>query len=329
MSTEGDNPASATDIPPPPKVGDKWSSEDWEKRFGPHTFEVPQSNISNRPSVNKRAGTPRMGSFTNVKRAGTFRGNSFQPTVVDDDDSGASDRSSARDSPFAASKSRPSEISNGSAMDIDSSPPASEKVTFAESEISPTTKARYPPLVPSPLGHTNVKPPPVPESGDTKLNFNDFRHVAPFASSQDGLNGVDDLKGALPFQSRPSPTQPDFTKCFEKMELPNPPKPPSPPGELSDAAFAQYVSAMNHYMFHWNSFSTKILMLFQRRQEEHREIGQGWVGLVGGDVDAYLHALDEDERGRQWWDTASDRHKKAMLNLKSIRERMLKSKGVI
>ena len=328
IQSDEDKRPSAADLPPPPKVGDKWSTEDWEKRFGPHTFEVPRNNVSGRPSNNKRSGTSRSSSSNNLKRGGTFRGNGLQPTVIDDEDSAASEESLAQKI-SSSSKTRPSNVSNGSAMDIDTSSPAPEQgPQLAESEISPTTKAQHPPLAPSPLGHTNIKPPPIHEPGDSRLNFGDFRHVAPF-SSQEGLNGVDDLKSALPFESRPSPTQPDFAKCFETLELPNPPKPPSPPGELNDSSFGHYMSAMNHYMFNWNSFSTKILMLFQRRQEEHREIGQGWIGRVGGDVDAYLHALDEDERGRQWWDTASERHRKAMQNLKSVREKMLKSKGVL
>ena len=321
-----DDQTTAANIPPPPKVGDRWSPEDWEKRFGPHTFEIPGSNASSRAASRKRSGTPKTASLNNLKRAGTFRSNGYQSSVIDDDESPDPQEMPAKEFTNATEDPRTSNISDGNAMDIDSTPPAAQNHNI-EHPISPTSKAQNAPIGEPGVG---VKPKTsgssMSASRSQKMDMSGFRHVAPFASEGDGLGGIEDLKSALPFESRSSPTKPDFAKCYEKPDLPKPPRAPSPPGELNDLSFNQYVSAMNHYMFNWNNFSTKILMLFQRRQEEHREIGQGWIGQVGGHVDAYLIAIDEDERGRQWWSTACERHKETMQNLKSVREKMLKAK---
>ena len=158
------------------------------------------------------------------------------------------------------------------------------------------------------------------------MNLGGFRHVAPFTTSSAGLSDISELKTSLPFESRASLTRPDFSKCTKPLDLPKPPKAPTVPQTLSEETWTTYIQGMNAYMFNWNSFSYKILMQFQQRQEERREIGPSWVLQVGGDCQAYLEGLEAEEKARKWWDVACDHHKEAMIGLKNVREKMLKTK---
>ena len=322
---------SPSTIPPPPKVGDKWSSEDWEKRFGTHTFELPANGPGGRASSRKRSGTPKLGSLNNLKRAGTFRPNSFQPTVVD---SGEEPPVYNADAPESLSSStasnRVSTGSEGSAMDIDSTPPpANDKKPSVAANASPMSNPVDRPLTP----RGPALPPRVetPHQGKTdppsKLNLDGFRHVAPFAPSNEGLNDVDDLKSALPFESRPSLAKPNFDHCSKALDLPKVPKPPSPPHSLTQSTWDRYIADMNAYMYNWNTFNIDIILVFHKRAEEHRKIGQSWVGQVGGDCEAYLQALEVDERARKYWEVACDHHKECMASLKGVRERALKAQS--
>ena len=328
---DGDSPGSHTKIPPPPKVGDKWSAEDWEKRFGFHTFELPANGQSSRNTSRKR-GPSRSGSASNLKRAGTSRSANLQPSVTEAGDEPTMPRADSME-PGANStgSSRTGTGSDDSAMDIDSSPPAGSDNTSRQTDArGPSATGNEggatPRATPVSLNATNGTR---QEPDSLNLNLNSFRHVAPFQrGTGEGLGAVDDLKDALPFESRPSPTRPNFEYASKPLDFPRVPKAPVPPQQLSPANWDAYVADMNNYMFNWNTFSYKMLIVFQRRQEEHREIGPSWIAKMGGDCTAYLEGLDEDERARKFWDIASDHHKDCMMKLKDTREKMLRqSKG--
>lgn len=325
-----DNSGSRTKIPPPPKVGDKWSAEDWEKRFGSHTFELPTNGQNSRNTSRKR-GPSRSGSSSNLKRAGTSRAANFQPSVTEAGDEATLPRADSME-PGANStgSSRTGTGSDDSAMDIDSSPPAGSDSTSRQTggrgssatgnEGGATPRAN--PVSPNAANGTRQEP------DSLNLNLGSFRHVAPFKRTGEGLGDVDDLKDALPFESRPSPARPNFEYASKPLDYPRVPKAPSPPLQLSRTTWDAYVADMNNYMFNWNTFSYKMLLVFQRRQEEHREIGPSWIEKMGGDCAAYCEGLNEDERARKYWDIASDHHKECMMKLKDTREKMLRqSKG--
>ena len=347
-SSQGEDEATkpGQDIPPPPKVGEKWCSEDWEKRFGTHTFELPASGPGSRASSRKRSGTPRTGSLNNLKRAATSRPGTFQPSVVDTADEPPAFDPSTHDNLNNSTSSRVSAGSDN-AMDIDSTPPADAESrprrTDAESrprrtdaESRPRGTSDATPLTepvnrtPTPRGPALPPRKPTPSQKDEnfpRLNLGDFQHVAPFAPAQEGLGGVDDLKTALPFESRPSTSRPNFEHCSKQPDYPRVPRAPKPPFNLTQSTWERYMSDMNNYMFNWNSFNNQMLLIFQRRQEQHREIGPSWVGQMGGDVGAYLEGLEVDERMRKFWEVACDHHKECMTNLGEVRGKMLRVHG--
>ena len=264
-----------------------------------------------------------------MKRPSTFRPGAFQPTVVDViDEPPTSDVNLPEDISSGASSSRVSTGSEGSAMDIDSTPPSGNDSKLGVGvNASTSSKPMDRPL--TPRGPALPPRASTPRQGDgdysSNLDLDGFRHVAPFAPSKEGLEGVNDLKDALPFGSRPSSTKPNFENCLKPLDLPKVPRTPSPPNPISQTTWERYITDMNTYMFNWNSFNIDILLVFQRRQEEHRKIGPSWVGQVGGDCDAYLQALKEDERARKYWEVACDHHRECMENLKIVREKALKA----
>ena len=328
---DSDKSGSHTKIPPPPKVGDKWSAEDWEKRFGIHTFELPTNGQSSRNTSRKR-GPSRSGSASNLKRAGTSRSANFQPSVTEAGDEPSLARADSMETGAnGTGSSRMGTGSDDSAMDIDSSPPAGSENTSRQADVrGPSATSNEGGATPraTPVS-SNAANGSRQEPDSLNLNLNSFRHVAPFKrSTGEGLGAVDDLKDALPFESRASPTRPNFEYASKPLDFPRVPKAPAPPQQLSLATWDAYVAEMNNYMFNWNTFSYKMLMVFQRRQEEHREIGPSWIAKMGGDCAAYLEGLNEDERARKYWDIASDHHKECMMKLKDTRDKMLrKSKG--
>lgn len=170
------------------------------------------------------------------------------------------------------------------------------------------------------------KGPPLPPRPKDKFNLADFKNVAPFTSTtNEGLMDVNDLKTALPFDSQASTTSASstFANCLHKIELPKVPKAPSPPSVLNPTSWEQYLGEMNNYLFRWTGFTAQILLLFQRRQEEYRELGPAWVGQVGGECEAYLTALDEDERTRKYWEVASELHRECFRNLQQTRRTIM------
>ena len=316
-------------IPPPPKGPSKYSSQDWDKRFGAHTFEPPPSGSSSRAGSRKRSGTPKTGSLNNLKRAGTFgRPTAFQPNVVDAEQEPSIPTTTTTESlNSSTTSSRVSTGSDGSAMDIDSTPPPSTDANpkVNGEAMSSTRTADRPDTPRGPTLPPRAKMPLQSEADSPNMNLGGFKNVAPFAPSNEGLDGIEDLKTALPFESRASSNKPIFENCTKKIDLPKLPKTPSPPLNLTQTSWNRYLADMNSYVFQWNTFSAQMLLLFQRRQEEHREIGPAWVGQVGGDCDAYLQALDEDERARKYWEVGCERHRECFRSLKKVREDLLRS----
>ncbi|KAL9097645.1 MAG: hypothetical protein Q9163_006329, partial [Psora crenata] len=320
------------DIPPPPKGPSKYSSGDWDKRFSAHTFEPPPSGSSSRTASRKRAGTPRTGSFNNLKRAGTAaRATGFQPTVVDaGEETSVNSKAPTDNFNGSTTSSRASAGSDGSAMDIDSPPPPSIDSKSKENGdgVLPARAHPLPDNSPGPTFPPRADMPQQPGSDSLNMDLGGFNKVAPFASSNEGLDDIADLQTALPFESRASSNRPNFDSCTKRIEFPKVPKVPSPPSTVTKASWARYMDDMNAYMFKWNTFCAQMLLLFQNRQEEHREIGPSWIGQVGGDVDAYLKALDEDERARKYWEVANERHTECFRKLKKVREELLRRSQV-
>lgn len=318
-------------FPPPPQGPAKYSSEDWNHRFSAGTFQYPLGTSPTRTSNRKRAGTPRTSSLNNMKRAGAPRPGGFQPNVVDASDEPTT--SSTTGESLSSSKTS----SNGSAMDIDPilTPPSANEIngktngdaaspTPARPDVASTTPRQGPSVPPRPNPHSQ----PEAGTGTFNMNLSDFKDVKPFAPSAEGLNDIDDLKTALPFESRASPTQPSINKGPQRSNLPRPPKAPPPPVNLTQSSWERYLADMGAYMYNWTNFNSIMLRHFQSRQESQKEMNPKWMSSMGGDFDAYLEGILEDVRLRKYWEVASDHHKECINQLGMVRKKIMNTKNV-
>lgn len=321
--------ASPTSIPPPPKDHSKYSSDHWHGQFDPGTFEFPPSRSTSRAANRKRAAAPRTSSMNSAKRSGTFKAGAFQPSVTDPNDEppaySSNNRDSVNSSATPSSRVSSRESGGGSPMDIDpvlTPPSANDNKSHTNGNAVPSKQAdgptprRAPTLPPRSNGH------PETDCNPSNLNFGVFKNVAPFGPSNEGLDDIDDLKTALPFESRASPTKPTFSKTSQR-DLAFPPVPPSPPIHLTDPNLRAYFEKMTSYMHNWRDFNGKMLTHFQIRQSA-QEASCNWMSAIGrGGYDGYVQGLEEDEKARAHWEVACEKHKNCVQSLGMVRDQKL------
>lgn len=257
------------------------------------------------------------------------------------------------------------QTSNGGAevMDIDFDTSTSKPKT------SPKTKDHKAAEVPD-----STDPKPSNVSKPTLFDFKNFESVAPFAPSNNGgITDLKDLKTTLPFDSKPADNARSKVRARD-LHLPKPPKPPaapeflmasSRPGApaepvLMRANWEQYISAMEAYMYEWNSFNRKVLGHFNARQNlVETGLSPNWMKAAGDtnrlklDVDgdtpekpkqgssmtddasdgeqlvfgepkggysAYLRGVEEDFVVREHWSVAWELHRKCIYTLGQVRD---------
>lgn len=265
--------------------------------------------------------------MNNVKRPGPLRTTETHAHFVGETDSPSVGTPNAFES-ASTSTATSRTSSNGSAMDLDpvyTPPSAGDKHSQAPrnsvpsglSAAIPSTPRQGPTLPPRPPSHFHT----TDESKD--LGLGGLGNVAPFAPSNEGLEEVEDLKTSLPFQSRASPTRPIPDNVPLRSSLPKPPKAPSPPTTVTNATFDRYLADITHYLFLWNKFYKIMLQHFQARCEAQEDSKFKWVRNVGGDFDAYLKAMDEDEKVMKYWEVAQERHRDCMRALGVVREKAM------
>lgn len=167
------------------------------------------------------------------------------------------------------------------------------------------------------------------ELEDLKTNFNDFKKTEPFMTPAKGLSSFADLKTDLPFQSKASSAVP-FPKTFDSKELILPPPPKGPKAPITSSAtrpssevFNAYLSKMAAYMAEWIRFESQMVGHFQVRNEAVKMVSRtksDWLGTLGdAHLDEYLENVRQDERVREWWATAVDKHKETMEVFKWVK----------
>jgi hypothetical protein len=163
---------------------------------------------------------------------------------------------------------------------------------------------------------------------DLAANFEDLKKTEPIYTPASGLSSFADLTSNLPFTSKASSSAP-FGKGFNATDLalPLPPRGPSPPAiapstpRPSQGAWDSYLASMKAYMAEWDNFNTKMMMHFVARKNQVDQFPNGWMGTIGGkDVARYLEGLTEDEKVREWWDVACQKHRKAIEDFVWARE---------
>lgn len=312
---------------PPPESSpqESYSPDKWAPYFKPGTLRwppPPPPGGTVRPVSRKRPKTPsRRESRSVLKRPAISKPAKVVPAV---DDAGDEASSSNAES---LSSSRSSGA--GSAMDLDTSatPPFAGKPASSGSQRAPdlTVTDSVAPRKPVPSVVTG------PGKGQArdgdKLNLGNFKGVAPFAPNQEGIQDLNDLTTALPFQSRPS-TKPPSSPAPQPLQLPSPPKAPVAPEQLTPPAWEHYRLAMRAYMNEWNAYNRRMLNHFNERLAtvETMSLKPEWMTAVGdGGYEKYMRGVEDDFRVREHWDVSWERHRECMKALGAVRRKLLGS----
>jgi hypothetical protein len=276
--------------------------------------------------------------------------------------------------PDATATAIPSPDVDEDAMEIDSESPIANQSSPRTGKgprlvpVAPTrpewrenvSNGNIPSAVPSPGGKVPAgtvptavpnaavpRPPPPPKAkktrGSGKLDLGNLKNVTPFVSSAEGLHGMNDLSGTLPFESAPS-SHPLKTFQAQRLELPAVPKPPAslPTNvRITNDQWRAYVGHMSVYMGSWWQFNNRMLEHFKTRHESAKKFGTGIantsatklleaIGETSNEdgLASYLTGLEEDVRIRHHWDIASEKHREAVEAFAAVKAR-IKTEGIL
>jgi hypothetical protein len=313
-------------------AGAKFTAEEWNETFKPQVF-APPPHPSPGPSRTYSINTTRR---TRVSPPDS-KTNPMAASVDDDDDDNDDEdeplHMGTRPIPKSGSDApSPFATDYPNAMDID--PPLvneARKVNVEPSRpewragdgngISPPLATPTPQARPS-SSHSNGTNPSLAKgrvvSDNLAANFADLKNVEPLYQPATGLNSFADLGSKLPFESKAAPSIP-ISRNVGNLSLPPPPKGPSPPTiehnapRPSPTSWASYMASFKAYMAEWDKFNTKMLNHFGARKAETDALPRGWMNAFGGsEITKYFEGLKEDEKVREWWDVACQKHRKAV-----------------
>jgi curved DNA-binding protein CbpA len=301
----------------------KFSSEEWAERLK-YTASADPAPNSTQQAAN-RSKTPRRQSRSSVKRSSVSKtatvsadienrqGNAenFATTSNDTFDGGPMDIDDPRDVLSAGQAPSTSNGINGESFPDKAPSKADVRRSSHLSQSKATNAAAAPPLQ------------------DARLNLSKLNHVAPLAPSNEGLEGISDLKTGLPFKSQASASvaRPEA----KLLVIPNPPKGPVPPENITFNTFEIYIAEMGAYMYEWNQYNEKMLQHFNARQTDiETNLSSTWMSSVGDGSAAkgkkgyadYMQALEDDAQIRIHWDVSWEKHQGTMKSLGKIREKM-------
>jgi hypothetical protein len=149
---------------------------------------------------------------------------------------------------------------------------------------------------------------------------------------------MDDLSTTLPFESRAARAvnldQP-VSGSSSDLLLPKPPRRIFPPSVLNEFSWARYVADMNAYACDWRVFNKKMVEHFRSRQEQlDMSMHSHWISMVGDGPSpsaldgrnagyaTYMAWMAEDDRCRERWNVAYERHRECFEDLGRVRERV-------
>lgn len=340
---------SATDPTEPTRFSaTEWQQTDWALHPEP----------TNPPSPTKQ---PRRTKMPKSRKTTTIPATVPKPATVSD---ATEENGIPQDEGLSNGSSESVGSFGDSAMDIDSEVPAQptmqaspETVKGARKVTTAPTRSDWQEPKRKPVGTANTAAPlssPTRQTsqasakpGDASFGFGTFQNVAPFASSSaDGINHLSDLGSSLPFPSAASkahPAQKDASDATgssngTSLVIPKPPRPPAEPSRLTRTSWVSYMHNMQTYLSEWNKFNTAMVTHFNARQSWVDRLADrfngpyGWVGALGdvkdGGFQSYMEALQEDDRVREHWNVACEKHKTAMEKCGRLRDQVLRAESL-
>jgi hypothetical protein len=315
----------------------KFSAEEWAAKLKDQTWAIPNSELSGsnpkppkRPSRSTGGRRPTLSTKSDSDAA--INSNSTIPPKFGSENAvpGLSDFGASTNGGLRAGSGP-----TGDAMDIDDSFSDTVPIT------PPTDDGAHHPCQPARANE-------IPMHSD--VNLHNFAKVAPFAPSSTGLKDMDDLSTNLPFESRAAPAlnlgKP--VSSTSNLRLPKPPKSIIPPSEVNQLSWARYVADMNAYVCDWHVFNKRMIEHFRGRQEQvDMSMNSHWINMIGdgqpphaldgrhAGYATYMAWLEEDDKCREWWNVANEKHRQCFEELGKIRAkvkaepRLLHSDGTI
>ena len=150
-------------------------------------------------------------------------------------------------------------------------------------------------------------------------------------NSANGFDGIKEMSGSLPFASRPSTTVPTKSSGPSPAPFPQIPLHPSPPIRLNKASWKDYCEQMAGYMKAFYSFDLTMHKHFEeslRRESALVGLGPSALEAVGQGTNqevgwvSYSKRLKEDERFRECWSLAQEKHLDAVKKFTAVKERV-------
>lgn len=150
-------------------------------------------------------------------------------------------------------------------------------------------------------------------------------------SQANGLDGLKNMTSGLPFTSKASLQHPTKTFSPESKPLPLIPKGPEVPAKLSLSTWHNYCTAMSHYLKAFTRFNGTMLAHFESSQEHESQLAQlgvptleavGQAGDVG--LPSYAALLKDDERFRECWNIAHEKHAETVHAFANSKEKVRK-----
>jgi curved DNA-binding protein CbpA len=343
-------------MPPPPRPQDgsfsdlpsagsetKFSKDQWEQTFKDGSWTWPPPPSIPPPSPVKggaRAKQPsRKNSRAHSKPTSSGSGTASNPHVVDEEREDTVHPGSTNNH---ATMNPNAGYPEPDAMDIDNTPPATEHPAQQAPYTGPLKEPRLVSVPPSAWrqsqqphssnGHHRTLS---GNSGSVPLaaNLNDLANVAPFAQTNDGSGGLNDLNpmsSTLPFNSQASNTLPGTPTKPQTLAIPVMPIPPRGPTRLSKQTWHQYAQNFAVYLHAFNKFNGEMLQHFQARHLQaaaREQKGTGWLEAagdltVGGGFGSYAREVMEDVRVREAWNMGCERQVDAVKEFDEVKDKV-------
>lgn len=329
-------------VPPPPPDSTRpvpplehtFSEEEWKSKFKdaswtwpPPPSTAPPTEI--KPSLRSKTGSrkpsklsSKASHLSNASNTSTYgtAGSRESPLVVDDDET--------------LPQAEPD------AMDIDTPPPARPEIPDIIDHSTPTQTTT--PTAKEPRGYSYpisewrqqqeaIREHPTAKrqarksqaEASLKVNLDELANVEPIGPSADGgLKDLADLSSSLPFPSQPSVSA--SAKEAQALQIPPLPKVPVVPHKWTKTSWPEYAQRFAAYLEGHHKFVRQILAHFEAREKvaEVRMKDRGWVEAAGDVFEAYARDVRQDEKVREVFAMAGERHKEAVENFETCREQI-------
>lgn len=347
-------PASSAEV--------KFSEDEWKKTFKEPSFVLPDPTTLNSQSSRSNSTMGRKGSRVRTARNGDrpnnvsssteslSNGDSSQPTRED------SDAMDLDDDLVTAAKGSARQSTSSDARNVYAPPQRADWRDSSEAKPTPSAPSAVPTAVPNaaiPPSQPIPPPPPGPppnssrpttrrssvaEEAPPALNLTDLKSNLTGRGTT-GVADLGDLSTTLPFPSRAAERNPAAATVATSTALRTPKMPPTPSApaarHLTQQQWKQYVAAMSLYMGQWYQFEEQLGAHFAARHQDSAKFGTGPPNVVatslleargdpvGGGIERYAEALEQDRKLREYWAAAANRHQKCVREFVAVKGRVV------